>query len=373
MDRIQKFIKKELVLVLAVLAAAVSMVFVPPSVNYITYIDFSVLGILFCLMVVVAGFLKTGLFDFLSEKLLSRFEDTKKISAILVLLCFFSAMLITNDVALLTFVPLTITILGALPPKQLIAVLVLESVAANLGSMLTPIGNPQNLYLYSFYSMEIGAFMRTVLPLGIFSLFLVFCGVLLLGNSKITSLTPKAATLDRRGLLLYLLLFALCILSVLRLLDYRLCVLITVAVLMVFERGLLLRVDYALLCTFVAFFIFVGNLGSIAPIRAALSVLTTGRELFMGIALSQLISNVPAAIMLSAFTTNAEALLMGVNIGGLGTLIASLASLICYKLYLKSENPKPGLFLLIFTVINVTALLCLTIFAIFAGQFSMFL
>lgn len=365
LEKLRDILKKELVLVIASSAALLSLFFVPPSAAYLAYIDFSVLAILFCLMAVVAGFLQSGFFDFLSEKMLRRYKSSKKISAMLVLLCFFSAMLITNDVALITFVPLSIKIFGSRDQKRLVFLLVLETIAANLGSMLTPIGNPQNLYLYSFYDMNIKEFLHTVFPVCAFGLLLLL-GLLLCGRGGQISLpAQEKPQLDKRRLCFFGLLFALCIATVLRLVDYRLCLLLCVLALACFERKIFAKIDYALLATFVAFFIFVGNLGRLPVVEALLSQLLVGRELLLGVVVSQVISNVPAAIMLSGFTDNARALLLGVNIGGLGTLIASLASLIAYKLYAKSEGAKPKQFLGTYMALNPLALGCLCLFTMF--------
>lgn len=363
MKQILSFIKKEVVLAIAALLAVVSMFFVPPSVKYIEYVDFSVLSILFCLMAVVAGFIKSGLFGYFSAKLLTRSNSIKIVSAVLTGLCFFSAMLITNDVALITFVPLTIAVLIGVSPKRLIFVIVLETIAANLGSVLTPIGNPQNLYIYSFYNMNIGDFLSAVAPIAALSLLLLSATLIFSkdGRIEITASAPiKFSSVDKRLLVLYTILLLLSITTVMRLLDYRICLALTAIALIIFDKAAFKRVDYSLLGTFLSFFIFVGNMGSIPIIKEILASLIDGRELIVSILASQVISNVPAAIMLSGFTDKARELLMGVNIGGLGTLIASLASLISYKLYAKSENSRPALFLGIFTIMNVAFLLIIS-------------
>ncbi len=339
------------------------MFFVPPSKQYIEYIDFSTLAILFCLMAVVAGFIKSGLFSFLSDKLSSMTDNLKVIGLMLVLLCFFCAMLVTNDVALITFVPFTIAMLSGVPQKKLVYIIVLETVAANLGSMLTPIGNPQNLYLYTFYNMSIAQFMKVVAPITAVSLVVVVLLSLFVKSEKLGTEQTGGTSLDVKRLIFYAVLFVLCIVTVLRLLDYRICFLLVVLVILLFDRKIFAKVDYYLLLTFVAFFVFVGNIGGIPQIAQMLSKIVTGRELEVGILSSQVISNVPSAVMMSGFTQNGEPLLLGVNIGGLGTIIASLASLISYKQYTQSQGSNTGLFMKTFTVVNLGVLIVLYVFA----------
>lgn len=348
-----KFIKKEIVLITAALFAAITMFVVPPNTKYIDYIDFSVLAILFCLMAVVAGFIRSGLFDYMSYKLLDKTDSVKIISAVLTGLCFFSAMLITNDVALITFVPLTITVLRGISQKGLIFIITLETVAANLGSMLTPIGNPQNLYIYSFYNMDLQEFIGIVFPVCAVSFILITVTLAFGGKKHVDREHINPKRINKKLLVLYFCLFILSAVTVLRIVDYKICFIFTAVSLLVLDRKVLTKVDYSLLGTFLAFFIFVGNLGNITIIKETLSDIVTGREFITGVAASQIISNVPAAVMLSGFTANARELLLGVNVGGLGTLVASLASLISYKLYIKIENAKPLLYLGIFTAVNI--------------------
>ncbi|MBR5496241.1 MAG: anion permease [Oscillospiraceae bacterium] len=363
MEKIKKFVKKEIVLTISGLLAIITMFFVRPSVQYLEYIDFSTLAILFCLMAVVAGFIKSGLFEYLSDKLLKMTSNVKIIGLALSLLCFFCSMLITNDVALITFVPFTIAMLYGVSQKKLVYIIVLETICANLGSMLTPIGNPQNLYLYTFYNMSIAQFIKTVLPTSMISLAIIVLLSLLVKSEKINIAQGGKVWLDVKRLMFYLCLFVLCVATVLRLIDYRLCFLVVLIALLIFDKKVLVKVDYCLLVTFVAFFIFVGNIGQVPQISEFLQGIVNGRELGVGILASQVISNVPSAVMLSGFTQNGKELLLGVNIGGLGTIIASLASLISYKQYAQSKGADTGLFMKIFTVVNVGVLALLYLFA----------
>ncbi len=362
LEKIKRFIKKEIVLSIAGLLAIATMFLVPPSMQYIEHIDFSTLAILFCLMAVVAGFIKSGLFSFLSDKISLMTDNVKLIGLMLVLLCFFCSMLVTNDVALITFVPFTIAMLNGVLQKKLVYIIVLETIAANLGSMLTPVGNPQNLYLYTFFNMGIGQFVKVVLPTALISLVIVVLLSLLVKSEKLNIRQGEKTSLDIKRLVFYVVLFALCIVTVLRLLDYRICFVIVLLALLIFDRKVLAKVDYCLLLTFVAFFIFVGNIGAIEQIADILSKIVMARELEVGILASQVISNVPSAVMLSGFTQNGAELLLGVNIGGLGTIIASLASLISYKQYTQSQGANTGLFMKTFTVVNVSVLIVLYIF-----------
>ena len=345
----------------AVLAAA-SAFLVPPSAGYLAYIDFRVLALLFCLMAVVAGFIEVGFFDFISAKLLGKTDKSKLIGILLVNLCFFSAMLVTNDVALLTFVPLTLGILGAVPASELIFVLVMETIAANLGSMATPVGNPQNLYLYSAYNVPLGQFFATLAPLTVLSWLLIMADMLLRKASSASLSYSKAAPrMDNASLLILTALFLLSIGAVVHLIDYRIVLAVVAAAFLLWKREVLRKVDYMLLLTFVCFFIFVGNMGELEAVRTLVSSILEGRELLVSALISQLISNVPAALMLSGFTDKGTALLIGTNIGGLGTLWASLASLITFKLYSRSENAKSGAFFGSFTLWNVAFLAVLLV------------
>ena len=361
MSKIRDFIRREPVLLIAALAAAISCVFVPPDAQYLAYFDWRTLALLYCLMVVVAGLRQAGLFAHLAHTLCEKAGSLRLMGLLLVLLCFFSAMLITNDVALLTFVPFAVVVLGMAERRQaLIHVVVLQTVAANLGSMLTPVGNPQNLYLYSHYGLGFGDFLRVTLPVWLASLLLVSLACLLLSGEQLTLFLGEAPGLHRKELRLYLALFVLCLLVVLRVLSWPVMLLGVIAALLALDRKTLLHADFLLLLTFVAFFVFAGNLARVEAIDRLLRRLLAGREYLVSLLTSQVISNVPAALLLSGFTDNAKALLLGVNIGGLGTPIASLASLISLKLYSHSEHARTGRFLLEFTLLNLLFLALLS-------------
>ena len=361
MERIKAFIKKEAVLCIAAVLAVVSMFFVPPDGEYPGYIDFRTLCLLFSLMTVVAGFRDAGTFSALSHALLKSVRTARGVVLCLTLVCFFSSMLITNDVALLTFVPLSILLLNSAGLSKLtILTVTLQTIAANLGSMLTPIGNPQNLYIYSRSGMGMGEFVLTLLPYAAFSLLLLVLSCFFVKKEAVAPENTEKPARKTRTELVCAALFVLSLLSVLRILDAWIAALVTAVVIFIYDKKLLKRVDYCLLLTFICFFVFIGNMGRIEPVRAFLSAFITGREMLTGALLSQIISNVPAAVLLSAFSENWKPLLIGVNIGGLGTLIASLASLISYKLYCASENAQPRRYLFVFTLWNVIFFLLLT-------------
>ena len=378
-EKMIHFIKQETVLVVAVLLAALSALFVIPSKEYLSYIDWRVLGILLSLMIIMSGLKKTGLFDTIGSRLLEKTKNTRQLALMLVFLCFFLSMLITNDVALFTFVPFAMIILKKCrQEKLLIPVLVLQTIAANLGSMLTPIGNPQNLYLYNLSGMGMGEFISTMLPYTLVSGALLFAAVFICCKKEpITEVLPEpergqderqpvSETEKIRNAVknvVYLTLFVLSLFVVVRVISFEIVLLLVLLIAFYMDRKVLKQVDYYLLLTFVAFFIFTGNMGNITIIRDTLQQLVTGRELGIGIIASQAISNVPAALLLSGFTTNYRSLLIGVNIGGLGTLIASMASLISYKLFAKEYNDRKGSYFSWFTVANVFFLIILVLLA----------
>lgn len=368
MNRVIKWCRGQPVLVISFLAALFTVFIVPPDRGYLTYCNTSVLILLFCLMLAVAGLRSVGVFERITDTLLKRSGNIRRLGLIMMNLCFFSAMLVTNDVALLTFVPLTLQLFeGTDNDRSLIRMIVLETAAANLGSMLTPVGNPQNLYIYSEYGLTAGEFVSAMLPAGIVSYGILTglaCG--LLDSSPCSTYADHDfAPIPKGRAAGYFAVFLLCILSVLRVIPNIVCLGVSAAAVIFLDRKLFAKVDYALLGTFVCFFVFVGNIARIDAVSSFFSEILTGRELIISAMLSQVISNVPAAVMLSGFTENAKALLLGVNIGGLGTPIASLASLISYQFYSKSKGAHTGKYLKVFSAVNFGMLAFLLIFEIF--------
>lgn len=364
MKRVMNWMKSEFVLTAALLAAVVSSFFVPFSLGcLIEAVDFGVLTLLFCLMLVVACFEKTNAFAVLAQKMLKNVRSVRTLSLLLTGLCFFSSMLVTNDVALITFVPLTIGIFSAVGRSEMIFVLVSETAAANLGSMLTPVGNPQNLYLYSFYKLTPSEFFSATVPVVVFSAVCIALMIVLKKNRSIqTDFRADSGLKSRKKLYLYICLFAVILLAVFRLVPCLPVLAVVLSAVLISDRKCLLKVDYSLLLTFICFFIFVGNLEKIEPFRLCVSGLLEKNPFLVSVLLSQVISNVPAAVMLSSFTHSARALLLGVNAGGLGTPIASLASLITLRLYLKSPGADGKKFMLSFLLINTLLLFALILF-----------
>lgn len=350
-------LKKDPVLAVSLVLAVVSAFLVRPSAAYLGYIDWRVLALLAALMLAVAALGQAGLFDAVTAALLRRMRDTRRLAAVLVGVCFFAAMLMTNDVALITFVPLTLMLTAQTGTERFnIPIIAWQTVAANLGSAMTPLGNPQNLYLYSLSGMGLGEFLRLMAPVTGLSLVLLSAAVLCLPCRPLGAADIRLNRPDRRGLLLWGAVFAVCLLSVLRVLHYGIALGAAVLAALLADRRLLRRVDYSLLLTFLFFFVFVGNMKALPTVSEALSGLVAGREMTVGILLSQVISNVPAAMLLSGFTADYPALLLGVNLGGLGTLIASMASLISYKLYAAADGARTGKYMLFFTAVNVVLL-----------------
>ena len=364
------FVKKEVILTVAFMLAVISSFFVAPSEKYLDYIDFRVLGILLSLMMIMSAFQRIGIFDRIGTTMLWHIKNTHQLYLALVMLCFFSAMLITNDVALITFVPFALmTLKKADREDDLIFVVVLQTIAANLGSMLTPTGNPQNLYLYNLSGMSLTEFIFFMLPYTGVSLVILTTAVLLRKNEAVdTKLLSTAKTSDKPGpkakalTVVYTFLFVLGILSVCRVLPYYILLAMVAVAVFICDKRTFLKVDYCLILTFVCFFIFIGNIENIDIIRNVFEHTVRGNEVMIGILSSQVISNVPAALMLSGFTSDYRALLLGVNIGGLGTLIASMASLISYKLYVQDHNDNKGKYFFRFTMWNILFLAVLLFF-----------
>lgn len=388
---VREIVRKDPVLVVAVVLALCSCAAVPPDAAYAEYVDLRTIGMLFSLMTIMCGLSRLGVFRIACRHLLGVVRGPRRLALALTLLAFFSSMLITNDVALVTFVPFALLALRTLDsPRHACFTVVMMTIAANLGSMLTPVGNPQNLYLYSVSHMRIGEFVLLMLPYAAASLALLVGAIALFG--KIPERTQTSATRGAKPdhnehadeipqlatdaddpapsplrVLPWATLFVLALLSVAHILPYQAIVVATIAVALIADRRALAHVDYALLVTFIAFFVFVGNVGRIEMVSAALAQLIDGHELAVSVIASQVLSNVPAAILLSGFTSNFAALVIGTNLGGLGTLIASMASLISYKQVALVLPREKGRYFMLFTVWNVAFLAILAAFALILG------
>ena len=355
-----KRLKGDPVLLAAWGLALVSAFLVPPDREWLGYVDFHTLGLLFCLMLVMAGLQDIGFFQRLGEGILGRTRTARQLELVLVLLCFFTAMLITNDVALITFVPFAGAVLGmAGLTDRIVPVVVFQTVAANLGSMATPVGNPQNLYLYNQSGLGALDFVQLMLPYAAASGLCLLVLAALCPSQHISRVAVPAEIRGLRGLLCCCAGFGLCLLCIAKVLPALAVAAVTAVFLLVFNRKLLAAVDYSLLGTFVAFFVFIGNMGRMESFRAMLGSVLEGHEVITAVAASQVISNVPAALLLSGFTHQWEALIIGCNLGGLGTLIASMASLISYKQIAKRYPEKKGVYFFWFTLCNVGLLAAL--------------
>ena len=363
-QKIKEFIAKETVLCVAAACALLTMFLVPPDLEYLHYIDFRVLCLLLCLMAVVAGLKDIGTFNWLTYQLLHRIHNGRILSVTLVLLPFFCSMFVTNDVALIIFIPFTLMLLDNLGCKNsIIPVTVFQTIAANLGSMATPVGNPQNLYLYAFYNIGISEFFSVTLPLTAVSMFvLTLCALPLLPKKMPEQNLEPVQMESLKNLLIYCALFALCLLTVFRVIPYPVTTLITVLVLLMVNRKLLKEIDYMLLLTFVCFFTVSENLGRLEAVRHFLQQLLQWNTIYTAVGTSQVISNVPAAVVLSGFTDQWRQMLAGVNIGGLGTPIASLASLITMKFYMAWPGAKITKFMGYFMTANLIGLALLLLF-----------
>ena len=365
--KLSEFLKRETVLTVAILLAIVSAVMIPPDREYAGYIDFRTLSILFCLMTVMAGLQKLGVFRNIAKTLLRHTQNTIQLAEVLVLLCFFFSMIITNDVSLITFVPFTFIVLqltGEEAVKKLtVPVIVLQTIAANLGSMLTPLGNPQNLYLYEKSGSDIGSFLLLMLPFTFVSLLLLCAWILIICRRESTAIQvnfeKKASIQSPLSVLGFSLLFLTCLLTVLHVIPWKITLNIVLISMIGYSRKTFKKIDYSLLFTFTALFIFIGNIGRIPFFHDTIANIINGHETLTAILASQFMSNVPAAILLSGFTRQYADLIIGVNLGGLGTLIASMASLISFKFLAKEMPEKKGAYLLYFTISSLVFLVLL--------------
>ena len=363
-NRISHFIKKEAVLCIALGLAVLSVFWQPVDREYLEYIDWDTLMLLFCLMAAMAGFQRLGVFQRIGDALLAAVTNTRSLLLILCFLPFFFSMFITNDVALITFVPFGMIVLQMCGKEKLvIPLVVLQTIAANMGSSLTPIGNPQNLYLYSKSGAKVGDFLLWMLPYTLVTGICIWLAVLFQKKEQVDYKPEKSGAVWGKKrkfyFISYAVLFLFCLLSVAKVLPPLVLFLMALAFFLVADRKILWCIDYALLGTFIGFFIFIGNLGRLPAFRDFFAGILTGHETLAGVISSQVISNVPAALLLSGFTDKWESLVVGTNLGGLGTLIASMASLISYKQMVRQYPGLKGKYFLYFTLGNVGMLVIL--------------
>lgn len=359
LKKAKEFFLGDIVFTLAFLLAFLTSFINLPKLSYI---DFKVIVTLFNLMILVKGFEKYKILDFIAAAVLNGCSNQRQITLFLIIITFFSAMLVTNDVALLTFVPLTIIIQQKSSYKALYPI-VLITLAANLGSSLTPMGNPQNLYIYSFYDLQAGEFFKSVLPISIFSLILIMILNLFNKKEKISFEMEYITITDKKNTMIFFVLFVTAVMSVFGIIPYQAELVLVIVSVALFERELFKKVDYKLLLTFVCFFIAIGNISAVDYIKELMGrVVNSPQSTYVSsILLSQVISNVPCTVFLSVFTPYYSELLKGVNIGGLGTIIASLASVISYRIYSKQYPKDTKKYLAVFSAVNAVCLLLMGI------------
>ncbi len=362
-QRILKFAKKNIVMLIALVAAALSCIAVPFDREYLGYFDLKTLTCLFCVLAVVCALKNIHFFYLLAQKVVHWFKNARLCILVLVYITFIGSMLIANDMALLTFLPLGYFVLHTTGKEKYMAfTFIMQNVAANLGGMLTPFGNPQNLYLYTKFSIPTMEFMGIMAPPFLISVALITGCCLVFVKAEPLQVREEKETLSPWRTVLYLALFALSIAIVFRGIPYIIGLVVIPAVLLIVDRKALLQVDYPLLLTFVFFFVFSGNMARVEVVRELFSSLMEKSTLLVSVLSCQCISNVPTAILLSQFTENYRELLVGVNIGGVGTLISSLASLITFREYVKHNHGKGGHYVKLFSAFNFVFLLILTAF-----------
>lgn len=354
------FIKKNAMLCVAIVAALVTSCIVPPDKAYSDYFDWKTLTCLFCVLAVVCAFKNIRFFFFLAQKIVRLFKNARATVLALTYVTFIGSMLIANDMALLTFLPLGYLVLSSTDKKKYMAfTFIMQNIAANLGGMLTPFGNPQNLYLYTRFAIPTGEFIATMLPPFFISVALITLCCLCFVKKEKLEIEEEKIVLPVGKTIVYSLLFILSIVIVFRVLPFWIGLIVIPAFLLFMDRKALKNVDYCLLLTFVCFFIFAGNMARIPAVKNLLEGLMQKNALLVSVLSCQAISNVPTAILLSPFTNDYHALLLGVNIGGVGTLISSLASLITFREYTRRDRGGAKKYILLFSAFNFAFLLIL--------------
>ncbi len=362
-ERLLCFVRTNAVMCIALVAAALTSIIVPIDAEYIGYFDLRTLTCLFCVLAVVCALKNINFFYMLAKKIVQLFKTARLSVLALVYITFIGSMLIANDMALLTFLPLGYFVLSTTGMQKYMAfTFIMQNIAANLGGMLTPFGNPQNLYLYSHFEIPNLEFMQIMAPPFILSVALITVCCIIFVKAEPLSLSDEKIVLDPKRVVLYLLLFALSIVIVFRGMPYWIGLIIIPSVLFFVDRKALRSVDYGLLLTFVFFFIFAGNMARIDIVENVFRALMERSTLLFSVMSCQIISNVPSAILLSQFTENYSDLLVGVNIGGAGTLIASLASLITFREYVSHNPGKTGYYVKMFSIFNFGFLAILLLF-----------
>ena len=360
-NRFIKFVKTNVVVIIAFFAAIITSFIIPIDAEYIGYFDFKTLTCLFCVLAVVCALKNIRFFYILAKKIVQLFKNTRMCVLALVYITFIGSMLIANDMALLTFLPLGFFVLTTTnQQKHMAFTFIMQNIAANLGGMLTPFGNPQNLYIYTKFNIPTGEFMSVMLlPFALSILLFTVC-CFFIPKESLTLESNDSESFPKGRTVFYLVLFALTILTVFRLVPYYVCLPIILVAVLISDRKALLKVDYPLLLTFTAFFLLAGNVSRIGAVSEFFSFLLEKNTLLTSVFSCQVISNVPSAILLSEFTENWRELLVGVNIGGVGTLISSLASLITFREYTSHVKGKTLKYIGLFSALNFGFLIILT-------------
>lgn len=356
-EKVWNFIKSEVVLSVAIVLTIVTCFLVPIDKQYIEYFDFTTLSCLFCMLAVVAGLKSTNIFELVSRQLIDKFHTRRSVIYVLVYGTFLFDMIVANDMSLITFLPLTYIVLHSTHnDKYLAFTFIMQTIAANMGGMITPYGNPQNLYLYSYYGIGTLEFFSILLKQAITVAVLLYICCAFISNEPLKLRKKSKIIVNKKDLYLYVVLFWLVILTIFRFIPHLITLGIVIFTILIFDRARFKQVDYALIATFCVFFIFSGNIARVPFIKDFISNIVVENTLFAGIISCQFISNVPTAIFLSKFTNNYADLLIAVNIGSLGLLISSLASLITLKEFLKHQPDKFWKYLGMFTFFNTTFL-----------------
>ncbi len=360
--RILRFAKKNAVMIIALLAALITMIFVPVDKQYIDYFDFKTLSCLFCTLAIICALKNINFFYMIAHKVVQLFKNAKMCVLALTYITFLGSMLLANDMALLTFLPLGYIVLTSTGKEKYMAfTFIMQNIAANLGGMLTPFGNPQNLYLYTKFNIPTGEFMSIMVIPFIASILLITASCLIFVKAEPLMLKDEKIEINTPKTIIYLLLFAFSIIIVFRVVPYWIGLIVIPIFLLFMDRSALLKVDYPLLLTFAFFFIFAGNMARIEAVRNFFAFLLEKNTFIFSIISCQCISNVPSAILLSQFSTNYRDLLLGVNIGGVGTLISSLASLITYREYTKHNSGRSAKYIGLFSAFNFEFLVILVV------------
>jgi len=361
MEKTLKFAKQNAVVIIAALCALITSFIVPPDKEYLGYFDFKTLTCLFCVLAVVCALRNIRFFYTLAKAIVRKFGTARLAILALVYITFIGSMLIANDMALLTFLPLGYFVLSTTNKREHMSfTFIMQNIAANLGGMLTPFGNPQNLYLYTKFNIPNGEFVKIMLLPFIISVLLITVCCFFVKKEPL-EIKDEKIKLDIKKTIIYTLLFILSIVIVFRIIPYYIGLVVIPGVLVFIDRKALKMVDYPLLMTFVSFFVFSGNMARIEPVKELFGFLLNKSTLIFSILSCQVISNVPSAILLSQFTENYRDLLIGVNIGGVGTLIASLASLITFREYTKHNPGKGWYYITRFSIFNFSFLIILII------------